>query len=241
MAITAYPDELADLDPFALFDTEVARCDRRFARAASENGWDASTGCEGWSVRDMLAHLRHSHRYDEACLTDDLSGLFAEAAEHGVTDLNSFNDWGVRTGRGRDVDGLLEEWRSVSADVRGRFRERGRDSTIPTMVGDYNLGLQALHLAFEHAVHADDMDADVAPDERAERTGWQARFTRWTLANEKEDGAPEIEVRDGANHISAGGSTASLSDEDLVSALTGRLKADRLPDERLRTALRGFG
>src|SRR5690348_4494833 len=109
MALTAYPGELADLDPFELFDVEVARCDRRFGRAAAENGWEAPTGCAGWSVRDLLAHVRHSHRYDLACLDADLPGLFAEAAESGVTDLQSFNDWGVRLGRTRDTGELLEE------------------------------------------------------------------------------------------------------------------------------------
>ena len=241
MALTVYPEELADLDPFELFDVEVARCDRRFRRAAAEDGWDAPTGCAGWSIRDLLAHVRHSHRYDVACLRDDLPGLFTEAAGNGVTDLTTFNDWGVRLGRGRDVNELLEEWRSVSADVRRRFRERGRDATLPTMVGDYNLGLQALHLAFEHAVHADDMDADVEPGERAARTEWQVRFTRWTLANEKEEGAPRIEVRDDRNHVSAGSASTTLRDDELVQALTGRLGVDRLPDEELRAALRGFG
>jgi uncharacterized protein (TIGR03083 family) len=241
MGLTAYPDELADLDVFGLFDTEVGRCDRRFVRASSSRGWEEPTACEGWSVRDLLAHLRHSHRYDVACLENDLPGLFAEAAESGVSDLKTFNDWGVRLGRGRDVDELLEEWRGVSADVRRRFRERGRDGTIPTMVGEYNVGLQALHLAFEHAVHADDMQADVGEEERAGRTAWQARFARWTLANEKEEGAPGIEVGDGVNHVTAGGGSATLSDEELVRALTGRLGADRLPDEEVRAALRGFG
>jgi uncharacterized protein (TIGR03083 family) len=240
MALTTYPEALADLDPFGLFDDEVARCNRHFTEVALTGGWDAPTGCEGWSVRDMLAHLHHSHRYDVACLEDAIPALFAEAAENGVTDLHSFNAWGVRLGRERDVEALLEDWRTLDADVRARFRARGRDGTLPTMVGQYNIGLQSLHLAFEHAVHGDDMGVEVAAEERPRRLEWRARFTRWMLENEKEDG-PSIEVHDGLNRVTAAGETATLDDEDLVLALTGRLSEDRLRSAPLRSALHAFG
>jgi uncharacterized protein (TIGR03083 family) len=119
--MTTYPDELADLDPMDLFDSEVHRLDEHFVGVAAAGRWEAPTACAGWSTRDLLAHLRNNHRYDLACLDDDIPGLFAKAADNGVTDPDSFNAWGVRLGRDRDVDELLAEWREVSADVRQRF------------------------------------------------------------------------------------------------------------------------
>src|SRR5439155_26266610 len=132
MTHTTYPAELGDLDPCALLDTEVARLDRHFVAVGERDGWGEPTGAAGWSVRDILAHVLHSHRYDRACLDGTISELFAEAASHGVTDVNSFNDWGVREGRKRPTDELLAEWRTVGDSVRSRFRQLGRHSTMPT-------------------------------------------------------------------------------------------------------------
>src|SRR5262249_38118965 len=157
----------------------------------------------GWTVRDVLAHMLHSHRYDNACLDDGIQQLFAEAGKHGVTDMDGFNDWGVREGRRRGTAELLADWRRVSRDVRSRMRERGRQGTLPTTVGDSNVGLQGLHLAFESAVHADDIGAAVADDEVEARREWRARFARWTLVHEKEAGAA-VERRGGVNVARAG-------------------------------------
>ena len=47
---------LGDIDPFDVFDAEVERLDRYFARL-TEADWERPSRCEGWRVRDVLAHL----------------------------------------------------------------------------------------------------------------------------------------------------------------------------------------
>src|SRR5439155_1135809 len=48
--------DLAGLDPYELMATEASRLDRFFAGAGAAD-WSKPTRCEGWSVRDLLAHL----------------------------------------------------------------------------------------------------------------------------------------------------------------------------------------
>ncbi|MDP9336306.1 MAG: maleylpyruvate isomerase N-terminal domain-containing protein, partial [Actinomycetota bacterium] len=59
--------DLAGLDPYELMATEASRLDQFFASAGAGD-WSKPTRCEGWSVRDLLAHLAASEDYNLACL-----------------------------------------------------------------------------------------------------------------------------------------------------------------------------
>ena len=48
--------ELDGLDPAELLDQEAARLSSYF-RSLPESEWSRPSRCEGWSVRDVLAHL----------------------------------------------------------------------------------------------------------------------------------------------------------------------------------------
>jgi uncharacterized protein (TIGR03083 family) len=65
---------LSELDPFDIFDTEASRLDRFFAGLGDEE-WNRPSRCQGWSVRDVLAHLAGEELYNHACLDGDLGRL----------------------------------------------------------------------------------------------------------------------------------------------------------------------
>ncbi|HUF84686.1 MAG TPA: maleylpyruvate isomerase N-terminal domain-containing protein, partial [Acidimicrobiia bacterium] len=71
--MTGNPDdsELAGLDPYELLAAEGDRL-APFFSTLPEDGWARPTRCEGWSVRDMLAHLAATEQYHRACLDDAL-------------------------------------------------------------------------------------------------------------------------------------------------------------------------
>ena len=231
--------ELRDLDPFDLMDAEGRRLDGFFATLDGDD-WLRPTRCAGWRRRELLAHLAASEDYNRATIDGSLAEFLARGTAAGAADLDGFNDWGVRVRAERSPEELLAEWREASTANRRGLRVLGWDGTLQTAgAGPYPAGRQALHLAQEFAIHADDMGVPVADGERRLRGEWQARFARFTLREYGRD----VEVEsDGAgmNRVRGGGAEVSIDDEGLVTACSGRLPDDAPVPEQVRGLLRVF-
>jgi len=226
---------LQDLDPFDIFDAEAARLEAYFT-GLSGREWDRPSRCAGWSVRDVLAHLAGEELYNQACLDDDLPGLFARLEREGVTGLAAFNDWCVAVRRDRPVLQVLREWHTKNADTRRRMRERGADATLPTMAGPYPVGLQTFHYCSEYATHADDVGAPVRAEEEPARTDWRCRVGLFALS--ELDGPVRVEAAGDRYLVRLGEQRAELSPAEFVDATTARLPAHHPLPSPLRTALR---
>jgi len=230
--------ELTGLDPYQLFDTEVARVARHF-RGLDDDGWNQPTRCEGWRAREMLSHLRGCELYNGACVDNAVPDLMERASkEGGVTDLDSFNRWVNEIYAPVDTTTLVDEWQAAAEAFGAELRRRGDGGELSTMVGPYPARLQAFHLAQEYATHADDMGAAVADGEADARRDWRARVTRFVLT--EMDKPVEIERHQGRNVVRAAGTEMELSDDDLVEAGQGRLPREALP-ETIADALRVNG
>ncbi len=143
-------DELVGLDPYSLFDGEAARLGSFFSRLTSGQ-WSAPSRCAGWSVRDVLCHLAASEQYHCACLEGRVAAFFADGAAQGLSDLDAWNEAGVRAYDGRGEASVLDEWRESNAGTRLRFREcDGVD--IDSSIGAYPARRQAFHVAQELAL-----------------------------------------------------------------------------------------
>lgn len=234
------PPPLPDgVDPLALLDTEQQRVER-FLASLDSAGWEAGTACAGWRRREMVSHLMGGEVYNRACLDDALPTLFAEAGAAGVTDVDTFNAWQIRLREEETADAVLAEWRDAAADVRTRLRRRGVDGTLPTMVGPYPVGAQAFHLAFEAAIHGDDMDIPVAVEEAGPRRAWMAAFCAWSLA---EEGRPVELSREGHGfraRSTEDGAEGRLDNATFIAHFAGRRLDASLPDTLAR-ALRMYG
>ena len=96
--------DLQGLDPFDQLDREAERLDHFFA-ALDDSRWEDPSRCDGWTVRDVLAHLAATESYHHACLDDTLSAFIQDGLDAGVSDLDGFNVWdraclrGPRPGR----------------------------------------------------------------------------------------------------------------------------------------------
>ena len=231
----ATPTVPEDLDTFGLLETEQLRLERFFA-TLDDAGWDVPTACAGWRRREMIAHLAGSETYNLACLRDALGELMSSATAAGVSDVDSFNAWQVRLRADRPVEDVLREWRDAAAVVRRELRQLGRDGTLPTMVGQYSADAQAFHLAFEAAIHGDDVDIVVPDQERASRRAWMARFCAFALAEESRP----VEVQRDDDRVRVRHAqtqeVAELDDTELVAIFSGR--APRRLSESLDGALR---
>jgi len=230
--------ELRDRDPFDLMEHERARLVAFFATLGGDD-WLEPTRCEGWRRRELLAHLLSGEEYNRATMDGGLAAFLARGTAAGATDLTSFNDWGVRSRAGKSVDELLAEWEAASAEnIRG-LRDLGWDGTIQTVgAGPYPAGRQALHLAQEYAIHADDMDVPISIEEHEHRAQWQPPFARFTLREYGKD--VEVESDGGTNTVRGAGQEARLDDATLVAACSARLPADSTVPAALRDLLRVF-
>jgi len=233
--VTGKPDdsELDGLDPYDILEGEAGRL-ARFFSTLPEDGWTEPTRCEGWSVRDMLAHLASNEGYHHACLDDTLEGFLTRGLDAGATDLTGFNEWGIRGYDDRSPGEILAEWTGDNAETVRRMRARD-GGTMTTMVPDYPVRLQAFHTATELATHADDAGVPVTPGETAARTDWRARFNRFAVAEAKRD--VEILPVDGRNRVKRGDVEAELTDAELVDAVAGRLPGEHPLPAELRAAL----
>lgn len=226
--------DVDDLDPFALLDAESERV-ASFLSSLGDQEWTKDTRCEGWRRREILSHLDGVEVYHTACLNDDIQALFAKAAEAGMKDMNSFNDWIVRERADLPVEQVLSSWRSANSDVRRRMRELGRDGSMSSSVGPYPVSLMAVHIASEYATHYDDMDGPLTDAERDARTAWREKVSRFGL----KEAEKKVELEEsGDGYVArAGGKEARLSRSDFVEAVTARLKTI---DPELQDALRAL-
>lgn len=224
--------ELDGLDPFDLWDREAARLDA-YLSSLPDTAWSAPSRCEGWSVRDVVAHLLTAEQYFRACLDGTVAAFVQGLLEKGATDLATMNQIALDELAGRDVHELVAEWRSASEVSRAGFRARG-DGTVDTSVGEYPCRWQAFHIASELATHADDVGVPDA-DDHDERTAWRARFSRFALTEAK----PELDVAvtDAGTRVRGAGVEVTVTDDQLVEGVMGRLDATSGLTDAERAAL----
>lgn len=227
-------DELHTLDADALFDEEARRIDEYLSTLPDEE-WERPSRCEGWSVRDVAAHLLADETYFKACLDGTVKDLMATFKEKGLEDLGEINDSGIAEQADKSNQQIVAEWRERNAETRRGFRERG-DGKVDTSVGEYPARWQCFHLATELAVHADDMYVPVTDDERVARTSWRAVFSRFALKESK----PDVDVTvtaDGRTRVTKGGDSFEVDDDVLIEGVASRLDASSGVDEKIRDTL----
>jgi uncharacterized protein (TIGR03083 family) len=223
----ALGDELTGLDPVDLMEQEAVRI-VAFAEQLSPTDWEAPTRCEGWSVRDLVAHLDSTEDYFEACLAGTVSPWIQALLDRGATDLAAFNAALIADRTGVPNDQLVATWAARDAVTRDGFRARG-DSEVDTSVGMYPARWQAFHLAGELATHADDMHVPVPAADARDRLAWRTRFSRFSLKEAKAD--LTIEAADGGTRVRGENIDVVLDDDDFVEAVAGRADGRNLEPE----------
>ncbi len=205
-------------------DREIDRLNT-FLTGLRPEEWQAPTDCEGWSVRDMVAHLESVEEYNEACLNDNLETLLEV-----FSNLDDFNDRHIRKRAHLSNREILRLWRARQARVRQAWERLGLGAQIKTSIGPYSLHAQIWHITSEYATHADDMGVKVPADQKQPRIWWRARFSAFAV-QEKET-PPDLELQGNQMIVTLKGHRLYLSLEDFVAAVSARLTLPQNPDER---------
>src|SRR3954452_23449296 len=107
----ALDDELAGLDPVELMEQEANRI-AAFAERLPDDGWNAATRCDGWTVRDLMAHLEATEDYFEACLDGTVAAFIQRFLDRGASDIGAFNDMGIADRADVPNDALVASWKA---------------------------------------------------------------------------------------------------------------------------------
>ncbi len=222
---------LPEKNPFSTLDVEIRRLNEFFTSLDPQD-WKSPTHCEGWTVRDMVAHLDSDEEYNEACLNDTVGTLIAD-----FTSLDDFNDRQIQKRADLSNEELLHRWRVRQAHVRKTWEELGLKAKIPTFIGPYPLHAQIWHITSEYATHADDMDVPVPPDDQHFRLRWRFQFSAFAVQEKKNP--PGLARKGNRMMVFTDQHRLSLSEKDFVSAVSARLPIPKDPrDQKLVAALR---
>jgi uncharacterized protein (TIGR03083 family) len=217
-------------NPFPAYDREIRRLRDHFHRLKQKD-WSAASHCQGWNVKDIVAHLSTNEVYNQACLDGALDQLPFPGG------LDGWNARGVRVRRSMHQTEALQEWEARQERVRRLWGRIGLNGSIGTSVGRYPLRLQVWHLAREYAIHADDVEAPMPPRERSAELRWRAAFGIFAA---REEGEPvDARLTDGAVQLRQAGQVHELDLETFIAYLTNR--PQQLKDASKRRLVRQLG
>ena len=216
--------DLPKNDPFSTLDREINRLSIFFTSLGPED-WKAPTHCEGWKVRDMVAHLDSVEEYNEACLNDTVATMIA-----GFTSMDEFNDQHIQKRARLSNEEILHQWRVRQAHVRKTWEQFGLEVEIPTFIGPYPLQAQIWHITSEYATHADDMGVQVPTEDQHQRLMWRFQFSAFAVQEKKNP--PGLARKDDRMIIFKDQYQVSLSPEDFVAAVSARLPVPENPHDR---------
>jgi uncharacterized protein (TIGR03083 family) len=215
---------LPDLDPFLTLDQEVARI-QSFLDSLKPKEWKSPTRCEGWTVRDMVAHLDSDEEYNEACLKGNVADFIS-----GYKDFDTFNAQMIQNRADLSNEDILEQWISRQSCVREAWAKLGLGAKIQTSIGPYPLHSQIWHITSEYATHGDDMGVFVAEEEEEYRLMWRVQLSLFAV-QEKEN-PPGLEQTEDVIIVRVKDHRMALTDEDFVAAVSARLPLPENPDDR---------
>lgn len=209
---------LHGLDPYDLQDTEAARIESWIGQL-DDAALAVPSACDGWSRRDVLAHLVATEEYHHACLAGAVTDFVAGLTQEGATSLDEMNALGVAAHADTPASELLALWKDLNEQSRAGFRAAD-GSQIDSMIGSYPGRSQAFHVAYELAIHADDIDAPVTEAEVSDRQNWIAGVSQFALTEVKED--VSVERAGDVFIVSRGGVESSFDLAAFLGGVSGR-------------------
>ena len=140
---------------------------------APERDWKKNTRSKGWTVQDTISHLAWSEDYALYALQGEKQRL-REVSGSGSVD--GFNETGVKAGRGKRPQEVIEWWRFSRASVVDSLSRCGPDDRIPWMVSDMSAKTFATFRLMETWAHGLDIKAAL---EREDEDTPRLRHIAW--------------------------------------------------------------
>jgi uncharacterized protein (TIGR03084 family) len=140
---------------------------------APERDWKRPTRAKGWTVQDTISHLAWSEDYALAALQDERKKLREVA---GSATVDGFNELGVKAGRGKRPQEVMEWWRFSRAAVVDSLSRCTPVDRIHWMVSDMSARTFATFRLMETWAHGLDIKAAL---EREDEDTARLRHIAW--------------------------------------------------------------
>lgn len=104
----------------------------QFLQSLRDRQWAIDTPADGWTIQDTVSHLAYVERFAAEVLENGQSRIKSE----GVTDIDEWTEIGVKEGRGRRHQEIIEWWRFGRADVVNALSRMQSNDRVPWLFGE---------------------------------------------------------------------------------------------------------
>ena len=129
----------------------------QFLQTLRDRQWPTPTPAAGWTIQDTVSHLAYVESFAAEVLAEGQERIDAE----NITDLDAWTAIGVRQGRGRRHQEIIEWWRFGRADVVEAPSRILPSDRIPWLVGDMSARSFATIRLMETWAHGLDVKAAI--------------------------------------------------------------------------------
>lgn len=103
----------------------------QFLQSLRDRQWATDTPAAGWTIQDTVSHLAYVERFAAEVLADGQARIDTE----GVSDIDNWTEVGVKEGRGRRHQEIIEWWRFGRADVVDALSRMQSNDRVPWLFG----------------------------------------------------------------------------------------------------------
>ena len=206
-------------DPVEALAEEEERIDALLS-SLDEAEWSRPSGCEGWSVQDVVLHLAQT---EEAVTASLGGGDFAPPAFAEASTVDELMEAWVRAERGADPTATFERWRSARTAALEGLRAARPNEPVAWAAAPLKPRTLATTRLSEHWIHALDIAVPLGrelPD--TDRLWHIARLAHRTIpyayARAGRSDAPTVRVE---LEPPDGGDAWIFGDEDATCTITG--------------------
>jgi len=119
--------------------------------------WPTKTPAPGWTIQDTVSHLAYTESFAAEVLEQGKARIDAEK----ITDIDEWTAIGVRQGRGRRHQEIIEWWRFGRADVVEALSRMIATDRVPWIYGDMGARSFATVRLMETWAHGLDIKAAI--------------------------------------------------------------------------------
>ena len=140
----------------------------QFLQRINERQWNLPTSAPGWSIKDTVSHLAHAEQFAAQVLAEGESVV----ADLGMDNIDKWTEVGVKEGREKRYQQVIEWWRNSRADVVDALSRIEGNVRVPWISGDMSARAFATLRLMETWAHGldikDAMDGLLTFDEEEE-------------------------------------------------------------------------
>jgi uncharacterized protein (TIGR03084 family) len=129
----------------------------QFLQSLRDRQWPTKTPAEGWTIQDTVSHLAYTEAFAAEVLAEGQARIDAEA----IGDIDEWTAIGVRKGRGRRHQEIIEWWRFGRADVVEALSRMLATDRVPWIHGDMSARSFATLRLMETWAHGLDIKAAI--------------------------------------------------------------------------------